>query len=210
MYKNIFMGFLFAWIVIIYVQKNNLVTPSQTPINQIDNSTTQTTEIMQQLKKLQQSVQDLNKRIIYLESGSITSKKIIKPSNFAKEVVRPSVDFDSIQLLVDKAKIQNEKSIAAFQNQLEEEQIDSEWTGKAEQSIQSVIANFPDFSDTPIECKSSICRLEVYYDKTRNVSKFLKKLALKTGNILPLMNTQYLTENEQRKVIVFLSERNER
>lgn len=186
-----------------------LINPfSESKQGQNQDASLQISNLSRQIELLTQSLNQVNGRISTLETKVFTSNSNSGNSEtYADSQSEGLSTLESFEDAKEKNDDLNKKRIIAFQERLDEEQVNAEWAADSEQLIESVLVKLTsDVSEVPVDCKSTLCRLEVFFDEKNEASKWLQTMALSTGHRLPNMNTLYSTEDDgQTKVIVFLS-----
>ncbi|MGH8593313.1 MAG: hypothetical protein ACREV3_05505 [Gammaproteobacteria bacterium] len=157
---------------------------------------------------------DIVRRQIKEQAAHAPAGSDVAASSVATDPAFPSEEAgvaDSLEaetIAAEEEKREVEERMQALESSLQNEPLDSDWSPQAREQITEVFASkeLAETSLEHIECRSTLCRVEVEHDDLRKRREFELWFPFKVAEILPRIAMRYVeNDNGSSGTIIYLA-----
>lgn len=164
---------------------------------------TEVNSLQHQLKQVIASVQSVTSAPAYLaEDGRL--------NDFSYRAVES--DFEELELdevtLVLEAERRAYERIQLIETSLQQEHVDASWSTEASDAIEQTFDSeeLAGASLVDLECRSTLCRVEVLHDDSEQLTEFQLLFPNKIGHILPQLTLDHVEEGDSStSTVIYLA-----
>jgi len=173
-------------------------------------------QVVGEVRDLREMVGQLKSRVASLEKRlqlrQMNKLPVVSSNNPVNEGVEQTGVASDNELeessLSEREQEHWEEYLSLVETHLQNENIDSQWSEKAKTEIENTFASdeLASAAVTEIECRSTLCRIEVAHDEPQSLSEFDVLLPQKLAHILPQTTMDRVElEDGSTQTIVYLS-----